>query len=53
MEYENLKDELLSALDNGLKYAKKVDKKAEFEIYLFYRNQAKVGIKQGAVEATD
>ena len=53
MEYENLKDELLSALDNGLKYAKKVDKKAEFELYLFYRNQAKVDIKQGAVEATD
>jgi len=53
MEYENLKDELLSALDNGLKYAKKVDKKAEFELYLFYRNQASVVIKQGAVEATD
>jgi PmbA protein len=53
MEYENLKDELLSALDNGLKYAKKVDKKAEFELYLFYRNQAYVIIKQGAVEATD
>lgn len=53
MEYENLKDELLSALDSGLKYAKKADKKAEFELYLFYRNQANVSIKQGAVEATD
>jgi PmbA protein len=53
MEYENLKDELLSALDNGLKYAKKADKNAEFELYLFYRNQAYVDIKQGAVEATD
>jgi PmbA protein len=53
MEFENVKDELLSALDNGLKYAEKVDKKAEFELYLFYRNQANVTIKQGAVEATD
>ncbi len=53
MEYENLKDELLSALDNGLKYARRVDKAAEFELYLFCRNQAKVIIKQGAVEATD
>ncbi len=53
MEYENLKDELLSALDSSLKYAKKADKKAEFELYLFYRNQANVSIKQGAVEATD
>jgi PmbA protein len=53
MEYENLKDELLSALDSGLKYAKKVDNKAEFELYLFYRNKANVSIKQGAVEATD
>lgn len=53
MEYENAKDELLSALDDGLKYAKKVDKEAEFELYLFYRNEANVNIKQGAVEATD
>jgi PmbA protein len=53
MEYENLKDELLSALDNGLKYAQKLDNKAEFELYLFYRNKANVSIKQGAVEATD
>jgi PmbA protein len=53
MEYEKLKDELLSASESGLKYAKKVDKKAEFELYLFYRNQTNVSIKQGAVEATD
>jgi PmbA protein len=53
MEYENLKDELLSAADNGLNYARKVDKEAEFELYLFYRNKAKVNIKKGAVEATD
>jgi len=53
MEYENLKDELLSAVDAGLKHARKVDKEAEFELYLFCRSNAKVNIKQGAVEATD
>ena len=53
MEYENLKEELLSALDSGLKYAKSVDKKADFELYLFHRNQASVSVKQGAVEAID
>jgi PmbA protein len=53
MEYENLKDELLSSMDTGLKYARKIDKEAEFELYLFYRNKANVNIKQGAVEATD
>jgi len=53
MEYENLKDELLSAVDAGLKHAREADKEAEFELYLFYRSNAKVNIKQGAVEATD
>jgi PmbA protein len=53
MEYENINDELLSALDNGLKCARKVDKEADFELYLFYRNQATVNIKQGAVEAAE
>ncbi len=53
MEYENLKDELLSAIDTGLKYAKTVDPKADFELYLIYRSMAKVDIKQGLVEATD
>jgi len=53
MEYENLKDELLSAVDAGLKHAREADKEAEFELYLFYRSNAKVNIKQGAVEATN
>jgi predicted Zn-dependent protease len=53
LEYEHLKDELLSNLDSGLKYAQKAARDAECELYLFYRNQAKVDIKQGAVEAID
>lgn len=53
MEYENLKDELLSATDTGLKYAKAVDKEAEFELYMFYQSDTSVNIKQGVVEATD
>jgi len=53
MDYDNLKDELLSTLDDGLKHAKSVDKEAEFELYLIYRNKAIVTIRQGAVEAAD
>ena len=53
MEYENLKDELLSAIDTGLKFARTVDEEAEFELYLFFQNRAKANIKQGVVEATD
>jgi len=53
MEYENLKDELLSAIDTGLKFARTIDGEAEFEIYLFFQNSAKANIKQGVVEATD
>ncbi len=53
MEYENLKDELLSAVDAGLKYARTVDKQAEFELYLFYQNRAGVSIKQGVVDASE
>jgi PmbA protein len=53
MEYENLKGELLSSVDTGLKYARTVDRAAEFELYLFYQNSAKVNIKQGVVEASD
>jgi PmbA protein len=53
MEYENLKDELLSAVASGLKYARTVDKEAEFELYLLYQSSATVNIKQGVVNATD
>ena len=53
MEYENLKDELLSTVDSGLKYARTVDGKAEFELYLFYEHTTRVKIAQGVVDATD
>ena len=53
MNYENLKDELLSVLDSGLKLARKKDHEAEFEIYVFYRHNTRVDVKQGVVEATD
>jgi len=53
MKYENLKDELLSTVDTGLKYARTVDNEAEFELYLFYQNRAGVSITQGVVEASE
>jgi PmbA protein len=51
--YENLNDELLSILDSELKSAKKTDKEAEFEIYIYYRHSTRVDVKQGIIEATD
>ncbi len=53
MTFENLDDELLSVLDSGLKSARKKDREAEFEIYLYYRHSTRVDVKQGVVEASD
>jgi PmbA protein len=53
IDYENLKDELLSVLDSGLKTARQKDREAEFEIYIYYRHSTRVDAKQGVVEATD
>lgn len=53
MMFENLKDELLSAVDTGLKFAKTLDREAEFELYLFYEKKTQTTIKQGVVEAAD
>lgn len=53
MEYEKIKDTLLAEVDTGLKFAQSLDKTAEFEIYLYYRSNSNVVIKQGVVEATD
>ena len=53
MEFESLKDGLLSTVDTGLKYARTIDREAEFELYLYYRNRAEVDIDQGVVKATD
>ncbi len=53
MEFDNLKDELLSATDTGLKYAKSLDSSAEFEIYVSYQNSVDATISQGIVTARD
>ncbi len=53
MEFENVTDKLLSTVDSSLKYAKTVDKEAEFELYLFYQNRARVSITQGVVDASE
>jgi len=53
IDYANVKDELLSLLDSGLKSAKNRDPEAECEIYVFYRHATTVNVKQGVVEATD
>lgn len=53
MEFENLSDELLSAVDTGLKYANRIDSQAAFEIYVYYNNRTRVSINQGVVDASD
>jgi PmbA protein len=53
MEFDNLKDELLSATDTGLKYAKSLDTSAEFEIFVYYGNKALAKIDQGIIATTD
>ncbi len=53
MEFDNLKDELLSATDTGLKYAASLDRSAEFEIFVFYENKMLANIDQGIVTAKD
>jgi PmbA protein len=53
MEFDNLKDDLLSATDTGLKYAKSLDNSAEFEIFVYYGNKALARIDQGIIATTD
>ncbi|MFX0093178.1 MAG: TldD/PmbA family protein [Candidatus Hodarchaeota archaeon] len=53
MDFDNLKDELLAIIDTSLKFARTIDNKAEFEIFLFFQNQAKININQGVVDASD
>ena len=51
MNFDDLKDELLSVTDTGLKYAKSLDGSAEFEIYVYYNNKTVAQIAQGVVTA--
>ncbi|MFW9786507.1 MAG: TldD/PmbA family protein [Candidatus Thorarchaeota archaeon] len=53
MEFDNLKDELMSAADTGLKYAASLNASAEFEVFVFYQNKTLARIEQGIVTATD
>ncbi|TFG30916.1 TldD/PmbA family protein [Candidatus Thorarchaeota archaeon] len=53
MNFDDIKDELLSVTDSGLKYAKSLDSSTDFEIYLFFQNKVKAEIDQGIVSASD
>lgn len=53
MEFDNLKDELLSSTDSGLKYAASLDKSVDFEIFVYYENKTLASIDQGIVTAKD
>ena len=49
MKFDDLKDELLSATDTGLKYAKSLDSDSEFEVFVYYQNKIDAKIEQGVV----
>ncbi|MGD9381899.1 MAG: TldD/PmbA family protein [Candidatus Thorarchaeota archaeon] len=53
MEYDNLKDELLSIADTSLKYASSLDSSAEFEVFLYLNSETSAEISQGVVTAKD
>ena len=53
MEFDNIKDEMLSSVDTGLKFVKTLDSTAEFEIYTYFENKIKTKIEQGVVSAKD
>ena len=53
MDFDNIKDELLSITDTGLKYVRALDSSAEFEIYVHFENRMNAEIDQGVVTARD
>lgn len=53
MDYETVKDKLLSVADTGVKYAKTLNPDAEWEVYILYENSAEAQIDQGVVTAKD
>ncbi len=53
MNYDTIKDELLSEADSALKYAKSLDSHAEVELYIIYESAAQSSIRQGVVTAKD
>ncbi|MFX0090868.1 MAG: TldD/PmbA family protein [Candidatus Hodarchaeota archaeon] len=53
MEFETISDELAAIVDTGLKFAKKHDPIAEYEIFLMYKNIFSVNNVQGVLESKD
>ncbi len=51
MNFDDIKDELLSVTDTGLKYAKSLDSTSEFEVFVYYQNKITAQIDQGVVSA--
>ena len=53
MDYSDIKDELLSVVDSGLKYANTLDASAEFEIFVYHKKYSEAKIRQGVIETKD
>ncbi|MFX1252900.1 MAG: TldD/PmbA family protein [Promethearchaeota archaeon] len=53
MEFDTISDELAAIVDTGLKYAKKHDSTAEYEIFLMHKNIFSVNNIQGVLETKD
>jgi PmbA protein len=53
MDYDTIKEELLSEADTGLKFAKSLDSAAEVELFIVYENTAESEIGEGIVTAKD
>ena len=53
MEFDDAKDALLAGADTALKYARSLEKNAEFEVFVSYESAAEVSIRQGIVTAKD
>lgn len=51
MNFDDIKDELLSVTDAGLKYTKSLDSTSEFEVFVYYQNKVTAKIEQGVVSA--
>ncbi len=53
MKFDDLKSELLSVIDTGLKFGKSLDNSVELEIYMSYESESYAQIAQGMVTTKD
>lgn len=53
MEFDTISNELTAIVDTGLKFAKKYDSSAEYEIFLMHKNIFSVDNVQGVLETKD